>query len=324
MEKINRQIEHARDEQQHAVDDALTEIGKQWDEVISRGGSAIADQFQFSRGFSLFFSGLGELIGIGRVFRRYRGQSRTESLFETHKVRDALDLIPTSVEKLGPRLEGRDVQDIDDLVDYTRQAVKKLPPSLSDKVIGKIQTPMRYDRRFLREVRTPLDNTIREAGRFETERIDRTLRSSLLILALWEVLVILIMVIMAVSGIASTSPDAGTIMLVFGLGLALALFGIAIIPIRGWFLRKAYENRLRENKADYLETLQRATGELIAHGVQLRRDATAPFTRLIESQGEHLEEVRVALQNHQQSLLRIEGGLAGMAKDATDSTKGHD
>lgn len=319
LENIEAQIQKARQEQAHTVDDALDDIAKQWDDVIRRGSEAIGDQFQFSRGISLFFSGLGEMTGLSRLFRRYRGQSRTESLFETHKVRETLNQIPQQVDKLGPRLEGRDVQDIDDLVDYTRQAVKQLPPSLSEKMIGKIQTPMRYDRRFLREARTPLDKLIRSAGQFETERIDRTLRSTLVILALWEVLVLLLMLVVGISSFSGTTPDVGTILLVFGLGLALVIFGLALIPIRGWFLRRAYENRLRELRAEYLDTLKRATDELVAHGVQLRRDATAPFTRLIETQGTLLEELRTSLEAHKQALLRIEGGLAGMSRPTTDT-----
>ncbi len=40
--------------------------------------------------------------------------------------------------------------------------------------------------------------------------------------------------------------------------------------------------------------------ELIAHGVQLRRDATAPFTRLIATQTGALDSLRRDLHEHQQ------------------------
>ena len=63
---------------------------------------------------------------------------------------------------------------------------QELPPSLSSKMIGKIQTPLRYERSFLRDVRGPLDDILREAERFETAKLDRTLRNTLIILALWE------------------------------------------------------------------------------------------------------------------------------------------
>jgi len=59
-----------------------------------------------------------------------------------------------------------------------------------------------------------------------------------------------------------------------------------------------------------MSILQRAAGEVVSHGIQLRRDATTPFTRMIESQAELLESLRTDLQDHQQALVRIQGGLA--------------
>jgi len=107
----------------------------------------------------------------------------------------------------------------------------------------------------------------------------------------------------------------------FAVGIVMVLLGMALIPIRGWFLRKNYERRLREQRDDYLETLRRAVNEMVAHGVQLRRDATAPFTRLIESQGELLGKLRTDLIAHQQTLTRIQGGLADLAaKSGADRT----
>ncbi len=49
------------------------------------------------------------------------------------------------------------------------------------------------------------------------------------------------------------------------------------------------------------------------HGVQLRRDSAGPFTRLIVSQTELLDELRRDLQDQQQALVRIQGGLADLA-----------
>jgi len=58
--------------------------------------------------------------------------------------------------------------------------------------------------------------------------------------------------------------------------------------------------------------LRRASEELVGHGVQLRRDATAPFTRLIVSQSEALSQLRTELNEHQQALIAIQRGLAEM------------
>ncbi|NLF74224.1 MAG: hypothetical protein GX573_00895 [Chloroflexi bacterium] len=309
-DNIEAQIVQARREQQQTVDDALHEIENTWNEAAARGSQAIGDLFQFSRGFSSIFRGLGEMIGIAALVRRFQGRTRAESAFDQHKVRETFDQIPKQVDRLGPRLEGRDLQDIDSLVDYTRGAVQQLPPLLADKVIGKIQTPLHYDRGFLRDVRGMLDDIQHEAMRFETDRLDRTLRNTLIILALWEVLVILIVVIVAGSALAGGTPDVNAILVVFAIGLGLTLFGLVLVPLRGWFLRKAYERRLYKARDEYMSILQRAAGEVVSHGIQLRRDATTPFTRMIESQAELLESLRTDLQDHQQALVRIQGGLA--------------
>lgn len=309
-ENITLQIEQARREQQQTVADTLRTLNQQWDEAMERGVQAIGDLFQFSRGIALFFGGLGEMIGLGRFFRRFRGRTRTESAFDQHKVQDALAQIPATVEKLGPQLEGRDLQDLDDLVEYTRQAVGGLPPSLSAKLIGKIQTPLRYDRKFLREVRGPLDDILRDAERFEAKRLDNALRNTLVLLGMWETLTICLVLVATATGFSNASANVGNFLVTFAVGIVAILIGLAFVPLRGWLLRKSFERRLSQHRDQYIETLRRATDSLVAHGVQLRRDATAPFTRLIESQAKLLEEIRTDLDTHLQALTRIQGGIA--------------
>ncbi|MBN2305720.1 MAG: dynamin family protein [Anaerolineae bacterium] len=313
LENIEAQITQGEREQHRAVETSLDTIADTWNEAAARGNQAIGEMFQFSRGIGLFFSGLGEIVGIGRLFRRFRGQTRAEEAFEQHKVRETLRRIPKETDQLGPRLEGRDLQDIDDLVDYTRQAVEQLPPSLSSKLIGKIQTPLRYERSFLREIKGPLDDIMREAERFETGHLDRTLRNTLIILALWEILTLCLTLVVAGGAFSGVVPDIGELLLVFGIGLGFVIVGLALVPLRGWFLAKNYEHRLRAHRDDYMDKLRRASNDMIAHGVQLRRDATAPFTRLIESQNELLGELRTDLNAHQQAFIRIQGGLAELA-----------
>jgi predicted GTPase len=311
VENIEAQIEQARRQQQQTVEDTLDTVETHWNEAAARGSQAIGELFQFSRGIGLFFGGLGEIVGLGRLFRRFRGRTRTENVFEQHKVHATLHQIPKEVDKLGPRLEGRDLQDIDDLVEHTQRAVKQLPDNLSDKVIGKIQTPLRYERRFLRDVRHELTDLLREAERVEATRLENTLRNTLIVLALWEVLTICLVLGVTVSAFSGAS-DVGSLLLVFGIGFGVIVFGLALVPLQGWLLRRAYVRRLRRCRDDYLVILRRAAEELVAHGVQLRRDATAPFTRMVESQTELVGELRRDLDEHQQVLTRIQGGLASL------------
>lgn len=313
LENIEAQIEQGRREQQKTVDDALDSITDIWNETAARGCDAIGDLFQFSRGFGLFFSGLSEIIGVGRLVRRFSGRTRAETAFEEHKVRETLKQVTEATDKLGPRLEGRDLQDIDDLVDYTRKAVDALPPRLSGKVIGKIQTPLRYERGFLRDVRGDLDDIVRNAERFETKKLDRTLRNTLIILALWQIVTVIIVIGTVAGALFNVGSDARSVVLVFAVGIGAVLFGLLLVPLRGWVLRKNYERRIRKHRDDYMEKLRHAAEQVVAHGVQLRHDATGPFTRLIVSQTELLSELRRELQDQQQALVRIEGGLADLA-----------
>jgi small GTP-binding protein len=310
VENIEAQVEQGRREQQKTVDDTLTTIYNTWNEAAARGGETIGDLFQFSRGFGSFFGGVGEIIGLGRLVRRFRSRTRAETAFEQHKVRETLLQIPKTVDELGPRLEGRDVQDINDLVDYTRQAVQTMPANLSSKMIGKLQTPLHYERSFLRDVRSSLDDILREAQRFETEHLDRTLRNWLIILALWEILTLCLTLAVVAGGLSGSVPKVSTLLVVFGVGIALVIGGLSMVPLRGWFLRKHYEGRLRAHRDRYLDILRRATAETVANGVQLRHDTTAPLTRLITSQAELLEKQRADLSAHQQVFVRIQGGLA--------------
>lgn len=312
LDNIAAQIEQGRREQQKTVEDGLAEIGHTWDEAAARGSEAIGEMFQFSRGIGLFFSGLGEIVGLGRLVRRFSGRTRAESAFERHKVRETFQRLPELADKLGPRLEGRDLQDIDDLVDYTRGAVQKLPPNLSGKIVGKVQTPLRYERSFLRNVRPRLDDLLREAQRFEIAHLDRTLRNTLIILALWEVLTVCVVLAAAAGGFSDSVPDARGLLVVLAIGLAAVLLGLALIPLRGWFLRRNFERRVRRFRDEYVGALRRACDDLLAHGVQLRRDATAPFTRLVIAQTEALDALRRDLSEHQQSLVAIQRGLAEM------------
>ncbi|MBI5959593.1 MAG: dynamin family protein [Chloroflexi bacterium] len=314
VENIESQIEQARREQQKTIDDTLAQIEKTWNEAAARGSGAIGDLFQFSRGIGLFFGGIGEIVGIGRLVRRFQGRTRAETAFEQHKVRETLQQIPKITDGLGPRLEGRDLQDMDDLADYTRKAVEGLPPNLSNKIIGRIQTPARYERGFLREISSSLDDILRKAEHFEAEHLDRTLRNTLIILALWEILSLCLTLAVAAGGLSGSVPDVGGLALVFAVGIGVVFFGLALVPLRGWFLRKNYERRLRDCRDEYQDKLRRAAGEVLVHSVQLRRDTTAPFARMITSQTELFEKLRADLTAEQQTFVRIQGGLTDLAR----------
>ncbi|HLA44546.1 MAG TPA: dynamin family protein, partial [Aggregatilineales bacterium] len=269
LKNIDAQAGESVRVQKRTADEGLAEIDKLWAEASQRGSEAIGELFQFTRAFGQIFSGLGEIIGLASLIRRFGRRTRAQAAFDKHEVAKALNKVPEAVDRLGARLEGRDLQDIDDLVEYTRDQVEKLPPNLKDKVIGKIQSPMSYDRSFLRRVRDDLDDIIQEAGRFETSRLDRQLRNSLIVLAIWEIIV---MAITLSVGIASAqSFDALGIFILFGAAILVALLGMFMIPLRGWMLERAYGNRMFDFKERYLKILREILQDVIDYGATLRR-----------------------------------------------------
>jgi hypothetical protein len=79
-------------------------------------------------------------------------------------------------------------------------------------------------------------------------------------------------------------------------------------------LENAYRERLLQLQARSIETLNNGAEQQITYGMQLRREAIAPLTRLIEAQTEiHTDQLK-RLQAAGQEITKIEGELAGMGK----------
>jgi hypothetical protein len=308
LKNIEAQISEAERAQKRNVEEGIAEVESHFAEASQRGSDAIRELFQFSRGFAQIFSGIGEITGLAAIIRRFGGRTRAQAAFDRYEVSAALGKVPGAVDRLGARLEGRDLQDLDDLVEYTQAQVDALPSNLKSKVIGGVQAPMNYDRSFLRRVRPDLDEIVLEAGRFETSSLDRQLRNMLIVLGIWEVMVLAIT--LAVGLPAALGADPLTIFMVFGAAIIIALAGLALLPLRGWWLERAYSRRMFTLKERYARILREALSEIVAYGVQLRRDTAAPFTRLVESQTQLTDELSRELDEAEQAIIRIQRGLA--------------
>lgn len=308
LKNIELQIDEAATHQRQTVENSLAEIDRQWSEAAMRGSEAIGELFQFSRAFRQIISGLLELIGIASLLRRIGGRTRAEAAFEKHNVAEALTKIPEMVDMLGARLEGRDVQDLDDIVQYTNKKIGELPSNLKDKVIGKVQAPMNYDRSFLRRVRTDLDNILNDARRFETKRLDRQLTNMLIVAAIWEIIVIALALAFGIP--AAQSANSGALFAIFAVILLAALAGLGLLPLRGWLLERAYSKRMFDLKERYHTILNEALKEQLAYGIQLRKDTTAPFTRLIESQAKLTDELKNQIDSSERAIEDAQKGLA--------------
>jgi len=311
-DNVKSQLTAYRREQEKIVREVNDEIGKKFADAAERGKEAIDETFRFSRSIGSVGIGLGELTGLARLFRRGQKQSRTRLAFERHKVYDPIRELPEVVDKLAPRLEGKDMQDIDDLVKYGGREINALPPTIRSKVIGTIQSPVQYDRAALQAVRPELEAIEEKARVDETEKLDTSLRNVLFGLAIWELLVILTLIVILVTGTIDFSQPSSllVILLLFGLGVA----GLLIMPISGRLLQAAHTNRMLKIQADYVEKLSKASDKQVEYGMQLRQNVVAPLTRLVETQTTLQNEQMTKLQNAQQQMTTIEADISKMGK----------
>jgi len=146
----------------------------------------------------------------------------------------------------------------------------------------------------------------------ETEKLDTSLRNVLFGLAIWELLVILTLIVILVTGTIDFSQPSSllVILLLFGLGVA----GLLIMPISGRLLQAAHTNRMLKIQADYVEKLSKASDKQVEYGMQLRQNVVAPLTRLVETQTTLQNEQMTKLQNAQQQMTTIEADISKMGK----------
>ncbi len=310
-ENIQSQIDASTRDRENLVQKSITDIRKEWNEATSHGCEAIEELFQVSRGLGQSFAGMFEIIGLGILIRRFRRRSQGQEAFERHQVREALQRIPEIANRIGPSIEGRDQEEIDQLVDYTRQQMDNLPAPLQNKVIGKVQSPMSYDRKALRDIRNDLDSLITKAGHFQTERVDRALRGTVVMMAFWMFVVIIMAILIATGAIFSNGSGLLNLVII----IVMLFLGFALLPIRGWMIKANYQRRMDDLYDEYQDILQRAATKQIAYGTQLRHDVVSPFTRLITTQTDQTNQLKHDLEAHEQTVVGLQQKLSGLLKD---------
>ena len=305
-ENVQGQLNSYRRESERMVREANEDIRGQFKTAAERGSDAIKDVFQLSRAFSSVGRGLLDLIGIARLFRRPNQPGIARVAFERHDVYEPLDKLSEIVNKLGPRLEGKDLQDTDDLVKYGQKEVSTLPENIRDKVIGTIQPPMTYDRSAMNAVRPELEDIEERARKDETENLEQNLRSVFFGLAVWELLIVVIAIVIALAA-------EFTVAIVVVLLVAAAL-GLLMTPVAGRVLASRYTNRLLTLQEAYIDVLSKATDTQVDYGMRLRRDVVAPLTRLVETQTDIQTQQMNQLQSLSQNMIEIESELSKLGK----------
>src|SRR5690606_40694816 len=105
----------------------------------------------------------------------------------------------------------------------------------------------------------------------------------LLYLGAWEVL-LLVLAIFVIAWNPSTPEQPLLPLGVALVFLGLGLLGLLYLPLRGRLLGNSYTNRMMKLRTRYLEALTKAADKQVAYGMELRRAAVLPLTRLIDAQ----------------------------------------
>ncbi len=311
---IEQQLAAQKRDQEKNIRDTNAQLSDLFGAVAMRGSEAIRDVFRFGNALRSIWGGILELIGLSGLVRR-SGKSYTQVAFERRKAFEPVDQLADVTDKLGPRLEGKDIQDVDDLVKYARREIEVLPESLRTKVIGNVQSPIKYDRIALQEVRPTLETIETEARQVETSRLEQILRNSMLYLAVFEVLLVVFGVALLGGGANFLPPEQrqmSWLIVLFLIGLGV--LGLLYMPLRGRLLESSYTSRMLKIQSRYIEALSKAADKQLDYAMRLRRDAVQPLTRLIEAQTQIHSDQLADLQAAEREIVSIEKELTSLGK----------
>lgn len=312
-DNIQQQLAAQKREQEKIIRETTDELGMKFGAAAMNGSEAIHDVFRFSRALGSVGRGLFELVGLSGLLRRSQGNvSYVASTFTRHKAFEPIDELDDVVDKLAPRLEGKDIQDMDDLVKYAQREIGSLPPAIRTKVIGTVQAPLNYDRAPLQNVRPELEAIQNEARVVETDKLDQAVKNTLLYLAVYEVIVIVLFIAVLSIPFGDSSGQLQFILLILLIGMGL--LGLVMLPVRGRFMETAYTNRMLALQARYIEALNKAADKQVVYGQQLRKDTLSPLTRLVEAQTTLQTEQMTKLQAAEQEMVSIESALTALGK----------
>jgi GTP-binding protein EngB required for normal cell division len=314
-DNIEQQLTSQNHSQEKTVREINDEVEAHFHATGDRSKETIQEIFQFSRALSSLARGLMELFGLARLFRRGTTSSYMEGVFKRYKVFEPIDELPSEVDKLAPRLEGQDMQDIDDLVKYGDREVNNLPQDMREKIIGTIQAPVSYDRSFLQDIRDELETIENKARTVETEKLESIRRNTMLYLAIWELAMLIFIFALFYSwNTVDTLLEIPLAIITLAILLVATLLGFAALPLRGRMIHTEYVNRLLKLQARYTEILTKTADKQIEYGMQLRRETITPLTRLVESQARIQDEQLANLQATEQEINQIEAALNALGK----------
>jgi len=311
-ENIDQQLKTQRQGQKKSVTEINAEIDEQFKEIGNRSEGALMDIFKLSNAIQSFIGGIIQLVGLTRLLGGLTKTSRVEKSFERYNVFQPMEEINNIVDKLGPRLEGQDMQDIDDLIKYGQSEVNKLPDDLQDKVIGSIQAPIKYVRDHIQKLDTQLEPIEQSTRKLEVNELEDAFRNTLMYLASWQLIALTLF--FAFTQFSSGMEDGVLRLLIMLVIPLVAIMGFLMMPIRGRMIHKQYVERLNMLSEQYQKTIHTAADKQIDYGIQLRKDAIAPLTRLINAQTSIHDDHLESLRSSEQVIVSIESDLNSLGK----------
>ncbi|MEP7288934.1 MAG: dynamin family protein [Chloroflexota bacterium] len=305
VQNVKGQMETATNEQKVALQETLDQVNKTFAESIRRGREALQEMFQLSRALAMVAAGVMEFLGLAGIVRRLGANTPARAAFESHKVNEPLDELPAVIDRLGPRLEGRDVKDIDDLIAYTRREIERLPEALQTKIVGKLEAPAVYDRSIMRGAREDTLVILDKARNIEFKRIDQAIRNWLILVGAYQGIIL-------IAGMIAALANNGNWLLLLAIVVILGLVGVGLIPLRGRLMEQAYGRRMLGFEDELEQAIDRAAQQQIATGTRLRNDAVGPFMRLVETQFAQVDQLKADLEIHEQKLVDLEKELGNL------------
>lgn len=307
-ENIERQLGGFLREDDRVVDEVISEISRKFEVAASRGSDAVRSGFGVGQVPRAFVRGVGEITSLRRLVG---STSAIRRALDDSKFDEPLGELRETAGTLAPRLEGKDLQDVDDLVKYADRELTELPESVREKVIGKIQSPAQYDRRALQDAAQPLDALETKARKELPDHVEKSVQSANVFFAAYEIILVLIGVVVLIS--QPSTADAPSLWLYLLLGVVvLALLGVAGWILRGLIIANKFSGRMKQTSNAYTDVLKKAANKQVSYGMQLRRDSVAPLTRLVESQTSALSRQLTELTEIGTKIVEIEGALTRM------------
>lgn len=308
-ENINRQLAVMKADEDKVVREISAAAAARFAETGQRGRAAITDATALRRTPGAFGRGFAEIIGLAGLRRR---QPRiVANTLKAHQAFEPLDNLFETVEPLGPKLEGKDLQDVESLVTYARREVEALPAGIRGHLIGDLRVPAKYERGALLTVNAQLEPIEQDARTAPAAIAEKVLSTARVYLAGWE----MICLVFALAFMIAQPQTAEMPALWAGLALAAliaALIGLLVYVLRGRQMAGSFATALDRAGNQYSAVLAKAGEQQVAYGMELRRAAAEPLLRLVAAQTTALEEQARALKQAGDAIVTLASDIASL------------